>query len=494
MESLGSVILGFQISLQPVNIAYCFIGVLIGTLIGVLPGIGPVGAMAILLPTTFHLSPISSLIMLAGIYYGSMYGGSTTSILVNIPGEAASVVTCLDGYQMARQGKAGRALGISAFGSFIAGTVSVVMLMAFAYPLSRAALRFGPPEYFSLVVLGLILVSYLSHSSFIKSMIMATLGLVLSFCGLDMVSGQVRFTCNVDELLEGVGIAPLVMGLFGIGEILYNLEDTSGRSIFKTHVKGILPSLKDWADSAGPISRGTVLGFLLGILPGGGAILASFVSYVVEKRVSRHPETFGEGAIQGVAGPEAANNAASSGAFIPLLTLGLPSNVVMAVLYSGLLIHGLTPGPLLLKEHPDVFWGIITSMYVGNVMLLILNLPLIGLWIRLLSVPFRLLFPLIIMFCLIGVYSVNNSVVDIGLMILFGVFGYIARKGDFECAPLVLAFVLGPMLEQAMRQSLMMSNGSFAIFLLRPISGVCLAMGLCLLIISIVSHRKRRAC
>ena len=491
MGVLESILLGFQVSLQPINLFYCFMGVLIGTLVGVLPGIGPIGAMAILLPTTYHAPPISSIIMLAGIYYGVQYGGSTTSILVNIPGEASTVVTCLDGYQMARQGRAGPALGIAAFGSFIAGTLGVVGLMMFAFPLARAALKFGPPEYFSLMVLGLILLTYLAQKSLIKAIIMATLGLILSYIGLDTVSGQVRFTLNITGLLEGIGIIPIVMGLFGIAEILENIEVVITRSIFKTHVKGLLPTIKDWADSIWAILRGTVLGFFLGILPGGGAVLASFAAYAVEKKLSKHPERFGKGAIEGVAGPESANNAATSGAFIPLMTLGIPSNVVMAMLFSGLVIHGLTPGPLLLKEHPDVFWGIVTSMYIGNVMLLILNLPLIRMWVQVLKIPFRFLFPLIILFCLVGVYSVNNSVLDIGLMIIFGVLGYIMRKCDYEPAPLVLAYVLGPMLEQAMRQSLRMSDGSFAIFLFRPISAVCLAFCALLLMMSIITNIKK---
>ena len=492
MDWLQNIILGFQVCLQPINLLYCFIGVFIGTLIGVLPGIGPLGAMAILLPTTFHAPPLASIIMLAGIYYGAQYGGSTTSILVNIPGEASTVITCLDGYQMARQGRAGPALGISAFGSFIAGTFGVIGLMILAHPLARAALRFGPPEYFSLMVLGLIILTYLAQKSFIKSIIMGTLGLVLSYVGLDMVSGQERFTLSIPELIDGVGIIPIAMGLFGIAEILENLEVTITRSLFKTHIKGILPSIKDWADSIWAIIRGTVLGFFLGILPGGGAVLASFVSYAVEKRVSKHPERFGKGAIEGVAGPESANNAASSGCFIPLMTLGIPSNVVMAMLFGGLLIHGLQPGPLLLKEHPDIFWGIITSMYIGNVMLLLLNLPLIGIWVQLLKVPFRLLFPMIVLFCLVGVYSVNNSVFDIGMMIIFGIFGYVMRKYDYEPAPLILAFVLGPMLEQGMRQSLLMSEGSFTIFLVRPISAVSLLIGAFLLIMGFVKRKKKK--
>jgi putative tricarboxylic transport membrane protein len=492
MDFWQSVLLGFQSSFQPINLLYCFFGVLIGTLIGVLPGIGPAGAMAILLPVTFGVSPLSSIILLAGIYYGAMYGGSTTSILVNIPGEPASVVTCLDGYQMALQGRAGPALGISAFGSFIAGTLGVIGLMLLAHPLARAALQFGPPEYASLMILGLIILTYLTEKSFIKAMAMASLGLILSYVGLDIISGQARFTFNSDNLLEGIGIVPMVMGLFGVAEVLANIEVTVKRSIFKTHIKGLLPSLQDWTFCKWAIIRGTVIGFFLGILPGGGAILASFVSYAVEKRVSKHPERFGKGAIEGVAAPESANNAASSGAFIPLLTLGIPANVVMAMLFAGLLIHGIRPGPLLLQEYPEIFWGVIASMYIGNLMLLALNLPLIGIWVQLLKIPFRYLFPMIILFCVIGVYSINNSVFDIGIMIIFGLVGYIMRKCDYEPAPLVLAYVLGPMLEQAVRQSLIISDGSFMIFLTRPISGVCFTICAFLLILACTKFSRRK--
>lgn len=479
-------------SLQPINLLYCLIGVLIGTLTGVLPGIGPTGTIAILLPVTFHAPPVSSIIMLAGIYYGAMYGGSTTSILVNIPGEPSSIVTCLDGYQMARQGRAGPALGISAFGSFIAGTIGIVGLMFIARPLARAALKFGPPEYFCLMVLGLIILIYLTQKSLIKAISMGAFGLILSYVGMDIVSGQIRFAYGIDELLDGIGIVPIVMGLFGVTEVLENLEKTTGVSLYETHIKGLLPSIKDWADSTWAIIRGTILGFFLGILPGGGAVLASFVSYAVEKRVSKHPERFGKGAIEGVAGPEAANNAASSGAFIPLMTLGIPSNVVMAMLFAGLLIHNITPGPLLLKDHPDIFWGVITSMYTGNVILLLLNLPLIGMWVQITKVPFRFLFSLIILFCVIGVYSINHSVFDIWIMIIFGLIGYFMKKCDYEPAPLALAYVLGPMLEQALRQSLIISNGSFTIFLFRPISCASLVVGAFLLVTAFTGYTKKK--
>jgi putative tricarboxylic transport membrane protein len=492
MELFQSVIIGFQACMQPINLFYCFIGVLIGTLVGVLPGIGPGGAMAILLPATFSAPPLATIIMLAGIYYGAQYGGSTTSILVNIPGEASSIVTCLDGYQMARQGRAGPALGISAFGSFIAGTLGTVGIMVLAHPLVRMALKFGPPEYFGLVVLGLIILSYLSRKSLLKSILMAALGLLLSYVGLDTVAGQPRFTFNIDELFNGLPIIPMVMGLFGIAEIMENLETKIEGSVFQTHIKGILPTMKDWSDSIWAIIRGSVIGFFLGILPGGGALLGSFVSYAVEKRVSKHPETFGKGAIEGVAGPESANNAGSSGAFIPLLTLGIPSNVVSGILFAGFLIHNITPGPLLLKEHPDVFWGIITSMYVGNVMLLALNLPLIGIWVKLLRISFNKLFPMIILFCLIGVWSLNSATFDIIIMIIFGVVGYILRKCDFESPPLILAFILGPRLEQSMRQSLLLSFGDLSIFFTRPISAACLGIAAFLLVISIMKQLRKR--
>ncbi len=492
MDFYQSIILGFQTSLQPINLLYCFIGVLIGTLVGVLPGLGPTGTMAILLPVTFYVPTLSSIIMLAGIYYGSQYGGSTTSILVNIPGEPSSIVTCLDGYQMARQGRAGPALGISAFGSFIAGTFGVFGLMMIAQPLVRFALKFGPPEYFSLMVLGLIILIYLTQKSLIKAISMGTLGLILSFVGMDVISGHIRYTYDIDALLDGIGVVPIVMGFFGITEIFENLETTGIRSLYQTHIKGFLPSLKDWADSLWAILRGTLIGFFLGILPGGGAVVASFVAYAVEKRVSKHPEKFGTGVIEGVASPESANNAASQGAFIPLLTLGIPPNVVMAMLFAGLLIHNITPGPLLLKDHPDIFWGVITSMYIGNVMLLILNLPLIKMWIQITKVPFRLMFPIIILVCIIGVYTINNSVFDIWIMIIFGVIGYVMKKCQYEPAPLVLAYVLGPMLEKALRQSLIISNGSFKIFFARPISAVCLGIAVFLLVTAIAGFSKKK--
>ena len=491
MEILNNIFYGFSVAFIPANILYCFIGVFIGTLIGVLPGIGPVGAMSILLPVTAQIPPISSIIMLAGIYYGSMYGGSTTSILVNIPGEAASVVTCLDGYQMAKQGRAGPALGIAAFGSFIAGTLSVVGLAFLAPPLGEWALKFGPPEYFSVMVLGMTMLIYLASGSVPKAMMMALVGVLVASVGMDATSATQRFTLGILELNDGIGLIPLAMGLFGISEVLINVEQGLRRELAKERIKGLLPTRQDWKDSTAPIARGSLLGFLFGILPGGGGVTSSFISYAVEKRVSRHPEKFGKGAIEGVAGPESANNAATGGGFVPLLTLGIPSNPAMAMLLGALLIHGMQPGPLLMQKQPDLFWGVVTSMYVGNGMLLLLNLPMIGIWVQVLKIPYRILFPLILLFCLIGAYSINNSVADVLIMIFFGIVGYLMRKFEYEGAPLILAYVLGPMLEISLRQSLTISSGSFAIFFTRPIAagGMLLAI---LLILSPLLPRLRK--
>jgi len=484
--------IGFSVALQPINIFYCFVGVFIGTLIGVLPGIGPVGAMSLLLPATFQSTPEAAIIMLGGIYYGAMYGGSTTSILVNIPGEAASVVTCLDGYQMARQGRAGPALGIAAFGSFIAGTVSIVGLMLLAPPLSRFAVKFGPPEYFTLMVLGLTILIYLAHGSMPKALLMAAFGIVLGLVGLDSINAVPRLTFDRLEFLDGIGLVPIVMGLFGISEVLLNIEQEVRRDIFKTKIKGLFPTAQDWRASTGAIARGSLLGFFLGILPGGGAVISSFISYALEKRISKHPENFGKGVIEGVAGPESANNAAAGGAFIPLMTLGIPPNVVMAMLLGAFMIHGVQPGPLMMKESPGLFWGVIVSMYVGNIMLLILNLPLIGLWVQVLKVPYKILFPLILLFCLIGVYTVSNAVFDIYVMIVFGIFGYLMKKFDYEGAPLVLAFVLGPLLENNLRKSLIMSQGDFSIFFTRPLAAISLIIALFLLISPVIPWMGRK--
>lgn len=494
MDFFANLISGLAVALQPTNLGYCFIGVFIGTLVGVLPGIGPVGTMAILLPVTFGISPTSSIIMLSGIYYGAMYGGSTTSILLNLPGEAASVVTTLDGYQMALQGRAGPALGIAAFGSFIAGTLGVIGLQVIAVPLVSVALRFGPPEYFSLMILAFVLLTYLSQKSMLKALMMTVAGILVGTIGLDPVTAQPRFTFDILELFDGVGLAPLAMGLFGVSEILLNVELIIQREVFKTDLKSLFPTFKDWTGSIWAIVRGTVIGFFIGALPGPGATVSGFLSYALEKRISKHPETFGRGAIAGVAAPEAANNSCTAGAMVPLLTMGLPGSLSAAMLLGALMIHGITPGPLLVQQHPDLFWGVIASMYVGNVLLLIINLPLIGLWVRLLRVPYAILFPLILLVCLIGSYALDKSTVDMSLMLFFGVVGYLMKKFGYEAAPFILAFVLTPMFETALRQSLILSNGSFGIFLQRPISIGCLIVA-CLLLIApgrtIFSKKKK---
>jgi putative tricarboxylic transport membrane protein len=414
--------------------------------------------------------------MLAGIYYGAMYGGSTTSILVNIPGETASVVTCLDGYRMARQGRAGAALGIAAFGSFIAGTFGVIGLMFLAPMLGRAALRFGPAEYFALTLTGLTLVAYLTQGSMIKALIMTVLGLLAGSVGMDPISGEERFTYGSLTLRDGLGLVPVAMGLFGVAEVLENLAAIGTQSIYETSIKGLLPNRKDWQASGWPIARGSVIGFLLGVLPGPGPVIASFVSYAMEKRLSRHPEKFGTGAIEGVAGPEAANNSATAGSFIPLLSLGIPTSAIMALFMGALMIHGIQPGPLFINKYPELFWGFIASMYIGNAMLLILNLPLIGIWVRVLKTPYAILFPMILLFCLIGVYTLNSNTTEIIIMLIFGIGGFLFRRLGFEGAPFILAMVLGPMMETSLRQSLLISRGSFAIFYTRPICATLLGV------------------
>jgi len=486
MDLVGNVLAGFQVSLQPINLLYAFFGAGIGTLVGVLPGIGPAGTIALLLPLSLGMPPVSAIIFLAGVYYGSMYGGSTTSILVNIPGEAASVVTCLDGYQMARQGRAGPALGMAAMGSFIGATLSIVGLMLIAPLLAGVAREFGAPEYFGLVCLGVMMLVYLSRGSVLKSLISAVAGLILSFIGQDLFTGDDRFTFGVVELKDGLGLVPLFMGLFGITEVLANLEAPIRRHVYEARLKHLFPTAKDWLDSRGAILRGTGIGFLLGILPGGSAMIASFAAYAAEKMFSRHPERFGTGVIEGVAAPETANNAAAQGAFIPLFALGIPPNVAMALLLGAFVLHGIRPGPLMMEQHPQIFWGAVTSMYIGNAMLLVFNLPLIGLWVRILKVPYKMLFPLILLFSVIGALSVRYSPFDVVVMILFGAIGYVLRKMEFEATPLVLAFILGPMLEQALRQSLIISHGSFTIFFTRPIAAVCLGLTLAIVIANLV--------
>ena len=494
MDLADNLITGFAVAFQPHNIFFCFIGVMIGTLIGVLPGIGPVGAMSILLPITFGISPVTAIIMLSGIYYGAQYGGSTTSILVGIPGEAASVVTMLDGHQMALQGRAGPALGIAAFGSFIAGTIGIIGLMLLAPPLASIALKFGPPEYFALMIMGLMILTYLAQKSMAKSLMMAGVGVLAGVVGLDTMTGLPRFTFGVSDLLDGIGIAPLAMGLFGVSEILLNVERTIKQGVVVSQVKNLLPSREDWKESFAPIMRGSLSGFLLGILPGGGAVLASFISYGTEKRISKTPEKFGHGAIAGVAGPEAANNAAAQAAFIPLLTLGIPANAVMGILLGALMIHGITPGPLMIEKNPELFWGTVTSMYLGNAMLLVLNLPLIGLWVRLLRVRYAVLFPLILFIALIGAYVINGSEMDLYMMLFFGVVGYLMRKFDYEPAPLILAYVLSPILEDSLRQSLIISSGSMGIFVSRPIAAGFLFISALLLISAVLpAIRKKRS-
>lgn len=474
---------------------YCALGAILGTAIGVLPGLGPPATIALLLPVTLRMEPVSAVIMLAGIFCGAMYGGSTTSILLNIPGEAASVVTCLDGYKMARNGRAGAALGISALGSFIAGTLSVLGISILAPTLASFALKFGPPEYFCLVFLGLMMAIYLSEESILKGLMMGVLGLLLGTVGLDPVSGTERFTFGLTRLTDGVDFVVMVMGLFGLAEILCNLEEPENREIFKTALKGLLPTLEDWRLCWASVLRGSALGFFIGVLPGGGAIISSFAAYAVEKRLSKHPERFGKGAIEGVAAPESANNAASTSSFIPLLTLGIPGNASIAMIFVALMIHGIRPGPLLLQEHPDIFWGVIASLYIGNVMLLGLNLPLISFWVRMLKVPYRYLAVLVVVVCIIGAYSVNSSAWDVGVMVIFGVMGYLLRKFAFPAAPFILAIILGPMLEKTLQQSLIGSGGDPMTFLERPISASLLAVAALLMLTPLVKElwKKRHS-
>jgi putative tricarboxylic transport membrane protein len=477
MEIFSGLLNGFSVALTPVNLLFCFLGAVLGTAVGVLPGLGPAATIALLLPLTYTIaSPVTAIILMAGIFYGSMYGGSTTSILLNLPGEAASVVTCIDGYQMARKGRAGVALGIAAIGSFIAGTAGVIGLTLFAPPIAEFALSFGPPEKFALALVGLLMAVTLSGASIIKGLILTVIGLLLASVGIDPISGKTRFSFGIIELQSGFDFVTLAMGVFGLGEIFYNLESAAQAEIVTTRVGQIWPKMADWLKSQWAILRGTLIGFFIGIIPGGGAVISSLVSYAVEKKVSRHPEEFGKGAIEGVAGPESANNAASSSSFIPLLTLGIPGNASIAMIFAALLIKGVTPGPFLINEHPDIFWGVIASMYLGNVMLLVLNLPLVGIWVQLLRVPYGILAPVVILFTAIGSYSIQNQAFDIYALIGFGIFGYILRKLRFEPGPLPLAFVLGPMIESSMRQSLLMSGGSFTIFVERPISMALIAV------------------
>ena len=485
--------LGFAVALSLHNVVLCFIGCMLGTLIGVLPGIGPIATIAVLLPITFNFEPASALIMVAGIYYGAQYGGSTTAILLSIPGEASSTVTVLDGHEMAKQGRGGIALGISAIGSFFAGTVATVVIAALAIPLTGVALVFGPVEYFSLMVTGLVFAAALARGSMFNAAITIVFGVLLSTVGPDLVTGKLRMTFEVNELADGIDFAVMGMGLFGVGEILRNLDHTMSRDVVKGTIGRLLPGLAELRQSLWPIIRGTVIGGALGILPGNGAVLGSFAAYTTEKKLARDPSRFGRGAIEGVAAPESANNAGAQTSFIPLLTLGIPPNAVMAIMVGAMTIHGIIPGPQVIGSNPDLFWGLIASMWIGNLMLLVINLPLIGIWVRLLKVPYRLLFPAIIMFCCIGVYSINESTTDIVIMAAFGLLGYAMSKFGFEPAPLVLGMILGRMMEESLRQSMIISGGSFAIFVTRPISAALLAFAAILLVIVLLpSIRHRR--
>ena len=490
METLDLLAQGILTAAAPVNLLYGFIGVLLGTMVGVLPGLGPAGAIALLLPLALHAPPLSYLIMLFGITYGAQYGGSITSILVNIPGEASSVITCLDGYAMARQGRAGPALGIAAFGSFIGGTLALFGLAYLAPALAEFGLHFGPPEYAALMFFGLTALVYLAHGPMDKALIMAFTGVLLASVGLDPVTGSPRFTFNLLLLRDGVGLTPLVIGLFGVSEVLLNLSQADGGEVFQKKITGLLPTRSDWKESAGPIARGSVLGFIIGAIPGLNVVIASFASYAVEKKLSSQPEKFGAGAIAGVAGPETANNAASASGWIPLLSLGLPTGSVTSLIFGALMIHGLAPGPLFIKNSPEIFWGLLGSMYLGNVMLVILNLPLIGLWIRVLKIPYFALFPLIILFSIIGAYTAAGNIGDVFIVILFGVAGYFMKKFGYEPAPLVLGFVLGPLLETAIRRSMIMSRGSAAIFFQRPIAAAFMGLALLMLLSPLIAKRR----
>ena len=481
MELLQSLALGMAAAATPMNLMYCLAGAVLGTLIGVLPGIGPVATVAMLLPVTFKLEPLSALIMLSGIYYGAQYGGSTTAILMRLPGESSSVVTTLDGYEMAQRGRAGPALAIAALGSFFAGCVATLLIAVFARPLGELALSFGPAEYFALMAMGLVAAVVLAQGSVLKALAMVVLGLLLGMVGTDANTGYARFTFGLNELNDGIGFVVVAMGLFGVTEILLNLERRQERELAIPQVGKVWPTRQDVAAAWKPCVRGTLLGSVLGILPGGGAILASFAAYTLEKRLSREPGRFGKGAIEGVAAPEAANNAGAQTSFIPLLTLGIPSNPVMALMVGAMMIHGIAPGPQVMTQQPALFWGLIASMWLGNLMLVVLNLPMVGLWVKLLKVPYRLLYPAILLFCCIGIYSLNYSVFDVALTAAFGLLGVLFVKLGCEPAPLVLAFVLGPMMENNLRKSLIISDGSFWIFLERPISLVCLVLAVVLL-------------
>jgi putative tricarboxylic transport membrane protein len=493
VDLLSHLWLGLQTSASLANLFYCFIGVFLGTAIGVLPGLGPTATIAMLLPVTFVLPPVSALIMLAGIYYGSQYGGSTTSILVNLPGEAASVVTTLDGYQMARQGRAGVALATSAIGSFFAGTVATLLIAAFGPPLAAMALEFGPADYFSLMVMGLSASIVLAQGSLLHAIGMVLLGLLLGLIGSDVNSGTQRFTFGIYELADGIGFVTVAMGMFGLGEIIRNLENEEDRSTAIAKITSLWPTKEDWKRMIAPILRGTAIGSVLGILPGSGSILGSFAAYSIEKKVSKNRHQFGKGAIEGVAAPESANNAGAQTSFIPMLTLGIPSNPVSALMVGAMIIHGIQPGPSVITEQPALFWGLIVSMWIGNLMLLVLNLPLIGMWVKMITIPYQLLYPGILVFCGIGVFSLKNATFDIHLMALFGVLGYLFSKLGCEPAPMLLAFILGPLMEEYLRRAMLLSRGNPWIFVQRPISATLLVIAvLAMLSVLLPSFRKTR--
>jgi putative tricarboxylic transport membrane protein len=493
MDLFNNIIFGFGVALSPQNLLFCFFGALIGTLIGVLPGIGPLATLAMLLPATFYLPPVPALIMLAGIYYGAQYGGSTTAILVNVPGESSSVVTCLDGHQMARKGRAGAALAIAALGSLFAGTVSTLIIAVASPPLSEFAIKFLAPEYFSLMVLGLVGSMVLARGSLLNAVAMVLLGLLLGLVGTDVNSGRERFTFDVPVLADGIGFVPVAMGLFGVAEILINLEQC-GQHYVGTVIGSLMPTREEFRQATPAVLRGTVLGSLLGILPGGGALLASFAAYAFEKKIAADPSRFGQGAIEGVAAPESANNAGAQTSFIPLLTLGIPSNPVMALMIGAMMIQGIAPGPQVMTQQPDLFWGIIASMWIGNLMLVIINLPLVGIWVTFLKVPYRLLFPSILLLCAVGSYSLNSSATEVGIMALFGLLGYLFHKIDCEPAPLILGFILGPLMEENLRRALIVSHGDPTVFVTRPISLTLLIMAaLLLLLVVLPAFRKTRA-
>jgi putative tricarboxylic transport membrane protein len=493
MDLFGNLFFGFGVALTLQNLLYCFIGVLVGTLIGVLPGIGPLGTIAMLMPITYGVSPVGALIMLAGIYYGAQYGGSTTAILVNLPGETAAVVTCIDGYQMARQGRAGPALAVAAIGSFFAGTVGTLLIALFGPPLAELALKFSAPEYFSLMLMSLVAAAVLAQGDMIKSLAMVVMGLLLGIVGTDVNTGAQRFSLGITELTDGIGFIVVAVGVFAVGEIINNLGTTSERVLFTSKVRNLFPSREDLQRSLGPILRGTGIGAFFGVLPGTGPAIASFSSYVVEKKIAQDPSRFGRGAIEGVAGPESANNADAQCKFIPMLTLGLPASGVMALMLGALTIHGIQPGPEVMTMRPELFWGLIASMWIGNLMLVVLNLPMIGLWVKLLAVPYRLLFPAIMAFSAIGIYSVNNSSFEIYLTALFGILGFVWLKLGFPLAPMLLGFVLGPMVEEHLRRAMLMSGGDPSLFIRRPISlAFLLATVLILIVMVAPAVRKRR--